>query len=124
MKSDRRSHQRFKPPQSGLFIRDVGSAISGWIIDMSMSGLAFDYYPTESLYLPSFLSIDISEAEHGEPILHEVSCRTVYDAQVLSENRSFKHGVELRRCGLAFSHPSEAERAKLSQILAGYQMDH
>lgn len=123
MKSDRRAKPRFKPLRLGHFICDHTTAIAGWISDISFSGVAFDYHPQNGMQLPTHPFIDIADSEDGDPIIQGVRCRTVYDVPILSENRSFKRGIEVRRCGLEFDNPNLQAQAKLVDLLADYCME-
>jgi hypothetical protein len=121
MKAERRANPRVRPLQTGHYVYDCTTSVAGWISDISLSGVAFDYLSTNR-HVSERPLIDIAEMEAGRRLIQGVACRTVYDVPVLSENLAFKRGVEVRRCGLAFVRPGEEVLAGVADILKRYRI--
>lgn len=113
---ERRQDPRYRPLDDTLEIFTHGQQLSGWIVDLGIGGVSFEYLPgwVEDFDVDR---IDIISRPSGGVFLPGVRCRKVYDIRVDEAPCSYPQ-VSFRRCGLKYQELSETQKRKYKQLLA------
>ena len=118
MKSERRKFNRYIAKNDGFHIFSHGSEIIGKLIDISKSGLAYQYNSIEGKKLEANL-IHIMWAGLHRFYLFNVICKTIYDIRNPAEIQSLT-GADTRRRGLQYDKLTENQQDKLELLLKNY----
>ena len=116
--AERRQHPRYRIPEGDFEVFSRDANITGKLNNISLGGLAFQYSPVEGRKGES-ATIDIM-AKNSDPFfLPSVSCRTIYDVSILTEDRTFT-GAAIRLTGVQFFQLDEAQVQKLALFIEKY----
>jgi hypothetical protein len=86
----------------------------GEIIDISESGLAFQYVGRTGQRKDDFTLLDIFAYKGTRAHLEKLPCRIVYDLPTAADSLSLR----TRRCGLQFGELSSLQLSELSHFIA------
>ncbi|MEJ2100875.1 MAG: PilZ domain-containing protein [Desulfobacterales bacterium] len=99
---DKRKHRRFSPKQKTLAVLGNKYTRVGKVIDISISGLSFEYIVGENMKIDS-TKLDIFTFEN---IFHlfNISCEIIYNIRIHIPYVSdqYINALTSRRCGLKF----------------------
>jgi c-di-GMP-binding flagellar brake protein YcgR len=116
---DKRRYERFQVPTYSAYAafrsHRPGSFIMGKIVDISLGGLAFRYFPRPKASNRSF-HIDIFLMD-GSFSLNKVPVQTISDFEIDSET-SF--GLETRRCSVQFGDLTDNQKFNLRYFIQTY----
>jgi hypothetical protein len=118
MKSERRRGIRYVAKDKEFYIFNHGSKIAGNLIDISQSGLAFQYKPIKSEKLESNL-YDIISAGSQRFYLFDIICKTIYDTSEPNVSQNATDTARRRR-GLKYVKLAENQLAKFELLLRNY----
>ena len=117
--AERRKHRRFRMQDIAFAVlRDHVSKV-GQIMDISMSGLSFQYIVNGGSLEASF-ELDILLANHGLCI-EKVRFKKVSDFQI--PNKSPFSPLLMRRCGVRFEELTLEQRSQLEDIIRKHALN-
>ncbi len=91
----------------------------GKVVDISIAGLAFEYYSEveDSLRGTSNATIFVTQDDFQ---LIDLACEVVYDTSISILNHKSDLALKKKRCGLRFMTLTEAERNFLERLIQVY----
>ena len=118
VKTDQRQHPRYGIRDAEFHVFSHGTQISGRMVNISRGGLAFEFErgPVET---NDCRAIDIMGPGPDRFYLPAIACRRIYDISVLAEGRNFT-GVETRLRGVQFTHLTDDQTRKLTDLIDRY----
>ncbi|MBM4311510.1 MAG: PilZ domain-containing protein [Deltaproteobacteria bacterium] len=124
MGSEHRSQERYKPCNNAFISLGGGFTCVGSILDISLSGAAFEYLAYTDAQAFSGCSVDIFICGTYMHIVN-MPCRVIYEQPAADEA-----GEELpedtmvrKRCGIAFEPKTASHREQLTAFLNQYMQD-
>ena len=123
--TERRKEQRYQVNEQAIAVLKIGSRFTrlGRIVDVSRSGLAFDYLLLDGAAAQKAASDDEVGGiylniltEDGFMVLSDVAVQPVNDRLLQREER-FYAAVPTRRCGVRFDHLTNGQREQIGKFL-------
>lgn len=114
-KINRRFCARYSAPSETIIVLNIDLPLVGTVIDISMSGLAFEYVNFGRSELRGEVHIDIFYG-HTRFTFQEVPCTVIYNA--MTDASASQFGFSKQRCGLQFSRLSSHQENQLESFLA------
>lgn len=122
--TERRCEQRYQVQEQAIAVLKAGSRFSrlGRIVDLSLSGLAFDYLLLDGAAPQQRSDDEVGEiylnilTEDGFMVLSDVVVQPVNDRLLQREER-FYAAVPTCRCGVRFDQLTKDQRAQLGDFL-------
>ncbi len=122
--SERRKEQRFKVNEQAIAVLKVGNNFSrlGRIVDVSLSGLAFDYLLMDGVPQQLKRDDEVGEismniiTEDGHMVLVGAAVQPVNDRLLQREERFFA-SVPTSRCAVHFNSLSAAQGEQLGEFI-------
>lgn len=115
MKIDRRKFVRHKVPSDTIQLLSNYSAVKGWVTDISLGGLAFEYYPIEGCEPKPEIRVIIT-SDKPPLYLPDIPCNTIYSRKIGKNHRIFK-SIRARHCGLQFKESDSEIKEKMADLL-------
>ena len=111
-RKEQRKSKRFQAPK-GTFV-GIGPEFNkvGPLIDLSMTGLAFDYVGTEETPKGSYVDIFVTD---GEFYMGNLPIKPMRDCQIVDKDPSASS--TLRRCGVEFDKLTDQQKAGLERFI-------
>ncbi len=124
LNTERRKEQRYRVNERAIAVLKVGSRFTrlGQIVDVSRSGLAFDYLLLDGVFAETKPDDAVGEislniiTEDGFVVLESVAVKPVNDRLLQREERFFAT-VPTCRCGVSFDNLSADQGKQLGEFL-------
>ena len=110
--NERRKFVRYILPYGMLYVFDHYSTKVGWVRDVGMAGLSFDY----SRKLGADLEPVIIDIIAGSTYLSTIPCKKIF-ANKVDQKSNMGHDFEIIRCGLHFGILSKNKKKKLTELI-------
>lgn len=115
MEIDRRKFVRHEVLSDTIQLLSNYSAVKGWVTDISLGGLAFEYYPPEGCVPKPEIRVIIT-SDKPPFYLPDIPCNTIYNRKIDKNHRIFK-SIRARHYGLQFKEPDSEIKDKLTDLL-------
>jgi c-di-GMP-binding flagellar brake protein YcgR len=113
---DRRKHVRYKA-KAGALVSPVATNRKYWkILDVSLGGMSFRYFPSEDLN--GFREIDIV-TQDLDFALEGIPFRVISTCEFTDRSASV---IELRRCGVEFGSLTHLKESLLAEFIRRYTL--
>lgn len=116
MNVERRKFKRHRVPESTLFMFDHDTNQMAAIMDISINGLKFQYFPFSD-DKTEWKTVDLFCSGPNRFHLLGIPCRLVYNLNSLSKNLSFT-GSFAKTSGVKFDRMTAFQRKKLESAIA------
>ena len=114
MKNERRKFVRYNVAKRTIYVMSRDPDIDGWLKNISIGGVAFEYHPAPGSKIAAKAVISLS-GQHVAFSLTGVPCKLIYDIQSIEENQTFS-GQESRLCGLQYGKLSKSQKKNLASL--------
>ena len=114
MMNDRRRYARYRVPDDFLVFSHETAGI-GWIKDISLGGLSYEYIPTGIMNI-SQDRIDIFAHNQKQFFLPGLSCTRIYDRDGI-EGPEGSASIKFRHCGVQCNNLTREQKNRLDFLL-------
>ena len=115
MNNEKRRYQRYLVEREILYIASRSSAKIAVVKNISMEGLAFEYFPVANDDT-DWTTLDVFANTRNPFFLSGIKCKIIYDLPTLVEKRTFS-GSRSRLCGLQYIKPTSEQKQKLEYLI-------
>lgn len=116
--SDARRHRRYGVREGGIAsLLTESDSVLGMILDVSRSGIAFQYIGESSPHAQNEVALEILYGPDGF-LLDNVPARVIRD--VVTENEFAFSLLPVRRCGLEFNQLTNRQQEQLEFFIENY----
>jgi len=117
--NERRKFIRYVLPYGMLYVFDHYSTRVGWVSDVSMGGLSFNY----SRKISADLEPAIIDIIAGSSYLATIPCQKIFTNKG-GKKSNMSGDFEIIRCGLQFGMLSKNKQEKLTELIDKYVKNH
>ena len=116
--TERRQHQRYRVQKNALALLRNSSIQPGYITEISLGGMAFQYHSSNGR-TPEASEIDIISANYTEAVLiRHIVIKTVSDLAISEKNT--EGSTHLRKHVVRFGRLSRNQKSKLKHFIEAY----
>jgi hypothetical protein len=118
MQAERRLHQRYRVQKNALVLLRNKSIFPGYITEISLGGMAFQYHSNNGK-TPEASELDIISANYTEAVLiRHIGIKTVSDLAI--SKKHVEGSTYLRKHVVRFETLSRGQKSKLKHFIQAY----